>query len=103
MTAYATQNKDGIILLLHLQPRAKREGLVGEYNGRLKVAVRAAPVDGAANEALIRLLAETFGLAKSDVILLAGNTSKEKRVHLNHIKLERVVEIVERLLSKTTK
>lgn len=103
MTAYASQIKDGITLLLHLQPRAKREGLVGEHNGRLKVAVKAAPVDGAANEALIRLLADIFGLPRSAVVLLAGNTSKEKRVLLQHIELKAVLEIIAKSIVSSTK
>jgi uncharacterized protein (TIGR00251 family) len=103
MTAYASHNQDGVTLLLRLQPRAKREGLVGQHNGRLKVAVKAAPVDGAANEALTRLLADIFGLPKSAVVLLAGNTSKEKRVLLKHIELKQVLESIANILVASTK
>lgn len=103
MAAYATENQNGVTLALHLQPGAKREGFVAEYNGRLKVAVKAAAIDGAANEALIRLLADTFRLPKSYITLLTGTASRDKRIFLKDVSLPQVIEIIAALLKPSKK
>jgi uncharacterized protein (TIGR00251 family) len=54
--------------------------LVGEHDGRLKVALSAPPVDGAANEALVEFLAEALGVRRADVALLEGQASRRKRL-----------------------
>jgi uncharacterized protein len=74
-------------LTVRLTPRAGRDRIVGfETDARgqriLKVAVAAAPVDGAANDALIRLLAKQLGLPKSAVTLIAGASARIKRLAL---------------------
>lgn len=67
-------------LLVHLQPRASREEVVGVQGGRLKVRVTAPPVDGAANEQLVRLIARELGVPPSQVAVVAGQASREKRL-----------------------
>jgi uncharacterized protein (TIGR00251 family) len=57
----------------------------GTYNGALKVRLHAPPVDGAANEALVALLAELLGVARRDVRILSGTTSRSKLVEINGI------------------
>ena len=74
---------DGIKLFIRLSPKAKREGLEGIYidpdgNQRLKIAVPAAPVDGKANEALIKWLAKYLHVAKTSITLIAGETDRAK-------------------------
>ena len=74
-------------LTVRLTPRAARDRIVGfETDARgqrvLKVAVAAAPVDGAANAALIRLLAKQLGLPTSAVTLVAGAAARLKRLAL---------------------
>jgi uncharacterized protein (TIGR00251 family) len=76
--------KDGSITIdIRVVPRAFRSEVIGEVDGRLKVRIASPPVDGAANAELIRLLAKTFGVAKSGIEIVAGQTSKSKRVRLN--------------------
>ena len=58
MAAYLRQTASGVELSLLVQPRASRTRVVGEHDGRLKVAVASPPVDGAANDALLEFLAE---------------------------------------------
>ena len=65
---------------VHLTPRAKREGISGWRDDVLRVRVTAPPVDGRANEALLRLLAEALGLPRGDVTLSAGATSRDKTI-----------------------
>ncbi|MBL8914413.1 MAG: DUF167 domain-containing protein [Archangium sp.] len=63
-----------------VQPRASRTRVVGEHDGRLKIALAAPPVDGEANAALITFLSDACDVAKRDVELLDGDTSRRKRL-----------------------
>lgn len=69
-------------LAVHVQPRASRNAVVGWHGDALKVALTAPPVDGAANAALISLIAEYFGLRRSQVSLLRGDSSRQKLLAL---------------------
>lgn len=69
------------MLTLRVTPRAAREGLSAN-DAHIAVRLRAPPVEGAANAALIILLARHFGIAKSAVSLLSGETARIKRVRL---------------------
>ena len=75
---------------LRVIPRSKRDGLAGERNGCLCVRVTAAPVDGSANDAVVRLLAKVFGVPRSDVVIASGERSREKRVRLHGPTVEHV-------------
>jgi len=66
-------------------PRAGRSGLAGERDGRLLVRLAAAPVDGAANDALIELLSDLFHVPKRAVRIVAGDKSRTKRVALDGV------------------
>lgn len=68
------------MLELHVQPGAARTEVVGLHGGALKVRLAARPVEGAANAELVRFLAEAFGVAKRDVAIERGETSRRKRV-----------------------
>ena len=63
-------------------PRAGRDAVAGVREGALLVRLAAAPVDGAANEALVRVLAETLGVPRRAVALVSGERSRNKRVRL---------------------
>lgn len=83
MSAWRWQGPD-LILELRVQPRASRDEFSGLHGERLKVRITAPPVDGAANSHLLAYLAKAFGVAKSHVTLLAGETGREKRVRIEH-------------------
>ena len=68
----------GITLTLHIQPGAKKTEIAGLHGDALKIRLAAPPVDGKANEALIKFIADTLGLAKSAVHLKSGQTSRRK-------------------------
>jgi uncharacterized protein (TIGR00251 family) len=70
---------DGIILPVHAQPGARKNGITGVHDGRLKVAVTQAPEKGKANLALIKLLAELLDSKRSQITLVAGETSHHKK------------------------
>lgn len=71
-----------LILTLHIQPGAKRTELAGTHGEALKIRLAAPPVDGKANAALIAYVAETLGVPKSRVELVAGQTSRAKRLRI---------------------
>ena len=75
------------ILPVRVIPRARRSGLSGARNGSLLVRLSAAPVEGAANEALRRILAEALGVPLPGVAIIAGERSREKRVRVSGLDL----------------
>ena len=74
-----TDHAEGCVLPVRAQPGARRAGVQGEQQGALKVAVTAPPEDGRANQALVEVLREALGLKRSQVELLSGPTSRDKR------------------------
>ena len=70
-------------LAVHVQPRASRNAVVGWHGDALKVALTAPPVDGAANAALIAFIAEHFGLKRSQISLVRGDSSRHKLLALD--------------------
>jgi len=76
------------LVAVYAQPRASRTAVTGLHDGRLKIALRAPPVDGKANEALIQHLAERLGVSKGDVSVVSGATGRRKRVLVSQITLE---------------
>lgn len=74
--------KDGIVIDVKVDPRSSKKEIAGVTGGHLKVRLTAPPVGGAANEQLIEVLSDHFGIRKSDVIILRGEKSRYKRVKL---------------------
>lgn len=68
----------GILLPVQAQPAARRDGVAGEHDGRLKVACTQAPEKGKANKALVKILASSLQLKRSQVHLHTGETSSKK-------------------------
>jgi uncharacterized protein len=71
---------DGVRLTVHVKPRSSKSGITGVKQGALVVALRAPPVEGAANEELVEVLAKALGVRRGDVTLAAGSASKKKLV-----------------------
>lgn len=87
------------MIAVRVQPGARRVEVVGEHGGCLKVRIDAPPIEGRANAALLRWIAERLGLRVAQVKLVAGAGSREKRV-LAQAGLERE-QMVRRLLGAT--
>ena len=89
--------KDGaFIFAVRVIPQSSKSEIVGEMDGALKVRIAAPPVDGAANEALMKVLSKKFGVAKSAVEILSGQTSKLKQVRvggINHVDLLNLIGV----------
>lgn len=79
-----------VILRVRVQPKASRAQIRVEEDGRVRVALTAPPVDGAANKALCVFLADCFGLPKRAVTLESGHKSREKAVRLSGIQLNQI-------------
>ena len=85
--------KDGALRFeVHAKPRAKKSKIVGLRGDAVEIALAAPPVDGAANEELIRLLAEVLGIPKRSVELVRGDTSQKKLVAVSGLTAELVKE-----------
>lgn len=82
MPAYLKAHADGVYLTLRLQPRASKTSIGPVLGSELKISVTAPPVDSAANEALLRLLAERLNGPRSAVQLVRGQTSCHKVVFI---------------------
>ncbi len=87
------ENKGNITLNIYVVPRSSKSEIVGIYNEHLKIKLKSPPVDNAANEELIRFLAEKLKVSKSNVNLVKGHNQKRKVVELNGVSLEAVKEL----------
>jgi uncharacterized protein (TIGR00251 family) len=74
-----TEHAEGCVLPVRAQPGARRTGVQGEQAGALKIAVTAPPEDGRANQALVEVLRKALGVKRSQVELIGGQTSRDKR------------------------
>jgi uncharacterized protein (TIGR00251 family) len=83
MTTLAiSEDGDGITFDVQVVPRASRDRLGPVHGDRLKIQLTAPPVDGAANDALVALLAKALGRARGDVRILRGLTGRKKTVRV---------------------
>jgi len=73
---------DELILRLHVQPKAARDAFTGPHGEYFKVRITAPPVEGRANEYLVRFLAKAFGVPKRQVSLVSGQGSRNKTFHI---------------------
>ncbi len=89
------QEKNDVLLEVLVQPRASKSEVIGEHDGRLKVRLKAPPVDGAANKELIAFFSKRFGVPKQAVQLEAGSSSRRKRIRIVGIKPETAASILE--------
>ena len=84
--SYLKETADHIEIAVRIHPGAKKSTFNGIWNdSHLKINIQAPAVDGKANEALIQFLATFFHLRKSAILLLSGETSREKRIALYDI------------------
>lgn len=83
---------DGVRLRLRIQPRASRTEVVGLHGESLRVRLAAPPVDGAANEELVRFLAEQLGVSRHAVEITAGHGGRQKTVHVQGVRIRAVAE-----------
>jgi len=76
------RSKRGITFKVKVEPKSSRKGISGVVGDSLKVKVHAPPVGGAANDELIAILSKEFGIKKSDIQIVRGNSSRDKIVEI---------------------
>lgn len=82
---YLIEQKDGILLRIHVQPRASKNEIVGIHGDRLKILLKAPPVDGEANAELIRYLSEILSIPKGRIEIISGLSGRQKTVRITGI------------------
>ncbi len=90
MTKFYDAKRDGIILRVHLQPRAKKNEIIGIHGDSIKIRLKAPPVDGKANEEARRFLAKVLGIKRQQVILKTGTTSRSKSFLIKDVDLNTI-------------
>jgi uncharacterized protein (TIGR00251 family) len=89
-----THDGRGVLFWVRVVPGASRQGIVGwQTDGRLRVRVSSPPEHGRANRALLRLLAGHMGVKSSALTIVAGGNSREKRIHVDGVRPDRVTDL----------
>ena len=84
----------GIILSVRTQPGSSKNRIIGEYGGRLKLAVTAAPEKGKENKAVIELLADTLHIHESSIHIISGESSRDKRLMIEGLTPEDIKSLL---------
>ena len=93
----------GVLLRVHLQPRAAHDRVVGLHGEALKIALTAPPVENAANAALLAFLAALLQVPHASVSLMSGAKSREKRVLVSTTNPQHVAQRLESTLLRVDK
>lgn len=91
MPAWLETQPGGVLIRLLVQPRASRNEVVGVHGEELKVRLTSPPVEGAANRLCCEFVAKRLGVAKGMVDLVAGETSRHKRLLVRGVDAETVL------------
>ncbi|WP_461863188.1 DUF167 family protein [Thermococcus sp.] len=89
MAKFIKEAKDGVLLLIHVQPKAKKNAIEGvdEWRGRLKVKVKAPPVEGKANKEVVKFFSKLLGVK---VAIVRGESAREKDLLVKGLSAEGV-------------
>ncbi len=82
---WMTPQGDGVMLDVLVAPRASRNRIIGVHDDRLKIQLTAPPVEGQANDALVRFLADALGVARAQVHIVGGPANKRKTVAIRGV------------------
>ena len=88
------QSDGAITFAVRVVPRASKTEAAGEHDGALRVRVAAPPVEGAANDALIKFLSKEFGVPARDVEIKSGHASKTKVVRVSGAGAEKLMSLI---------
>ncbi len=75
----------GIVVSVKVQPNASKDRVVGEHADQIKIAVTVAPEKGKANKAVVKVLSKWLSVKSSDIQIISGETSREKKVFIKNI------------------
>jgi uncharacterized protein len=91
--------KDGVRFAVHIMPNAKKSEVIGLHDDALKIRLQAQPIEGKANDALIRYVADRLGVSKTSVTITHGHTNKRK---ILEVQTALTVEAVQQVLLPET-
>ncbi len=86
---------DGTILPVRAQPGSRKSELRGEQEGALKVAVTQVAEKGKANKAIVAFLSKQLGLRKSQIVLISGETSAQKKFLVREVSIDQLRAVIE--------
>ncbi|KMY67815.1 hypothetical protein AAU61_08070 [Desulfocarbo indianensis] len=87
--------KGGASFWVKVSPRASQDKIAEVAQGALKVRLTAPPVEGAANQALVKLLAKALGLARGKVRVIKGHKSRDKRVLVEDLEPDQIIRLLD--------
>jgi uncharacterized protein len=94
MAINISENNGFVTFDVRVIPRSSKSEIVGEYNGALKVKLNSPPVDGAANDELMRLLSKELVLSRSAIEIVSGKTSRSKRIRVAGINAATIIDVL---------
>ena len=95
MTLVVRTSGGRVRFTVRVQPRASRSEVVGVHGDALKIRIAAPPVDGAANDELVKFLSNLFAVSRADVRILGGETSRSKLVEIEGVSEDAVRRLAE--------
>jgi uncharacterized protein (TIGR00251 family) len=95
MAVTITPHAEGATLALRVQPKGRRNAILGEQAGALRVSVTAPPEDGRANDAVLALLRDEFDLSRSQLVLLSGQTNRNKVVLVRGLTPDALLKLIQ--------
>ncbi len=87
---------DGVLLRVKVQPKASRNAILGEQGGRIRIALTAPPVEGAANDSLVRFLADILDVRRQQIVIKGGEHARDKSLLVQNITVEQVNSVLGR-------
>lgn len=101
LPAYLSTHPQGCVLTVQVTPNGKQSAVIGPHENTLKIRLAAKPVEGAANTELIRHLSKLLNIPKSQITLLTGETSRQKRLLLQNLTPAQTHSLLSLTLSQT--
>lgn len=87
------ETNDGAVITVKAIPRASKTEIAGDDGEWLRVRVKAPPVDGKANEALVKFFADALGVPKGAISIVSGDTSRLKRIRVTGISAQNILSL----------
>ena len=84
---------DGVSFKIKVQPKASKNQICGLIGDALKLRITAPPVDGAANEAVVKYFASFFKVSRSQIEILSGHTGRNKVIKINGVTIEQAIQL----------
>ena len=89
---WINETTNGVALKIRAVPRASKNEIQGIHDNALKIRLTTAPVDGKANQALIKLLSNTLNISKAQIQIAQGEISRHKIVHISGLNKKQLLE-----------